>query len=115
MRSCLHKHYSTKRNIPAFPKKRVYRGDLSRHEQNEPPPWFWAQVGEQTGEVQVQGRARHGKRLRKLLERLSDNIGGRPCACQDWANTKAAYRILSNSRVRLTSTRFWQDIFKPRA
>jgi Transposase DNA-binding len=44
--------------------------------------------------------ARHGKRLRKLLEQLSDNIGGSiPWACQDWANTKAAYRFLSNSRV----------------
>jgi Transposase DNA-binding/Transposase DDE domain len=43
---------------------------------------------------------RHGKRLRKLLEQLSENIGGTiPWACQDWANTKAAYRFFSNERV----------------
>jgi Transposase DNA-binding/Transposase Tn5 dimerisation domain len=43
---------------------------------------------------------RHGKRLRKLLEQLSDKIGGSiPLACQDWANTKAAYRFFSNDRV----------------
>lgn len=44
--------------------------------------------------------ARHGKRLRKLLEQLAENIGGSiPWACQDWANTKAAYRFFSNSRI----------------
>src|SRR5579864_9237714 len=43
---------------------------------------------------------RHGKRLRKLLEQLSDKIGGSiPLACQDWANTKAAYRFFANDRV----------------
>jgi hypothetical protein len=42
----------------------------------------------------------HGKRLRKLLEQLSEQIGGTiPWACQDWANTKAAYRFFSNGRV----------------
>jgi Transposase DNA-binding len=35
---------------------------------------------------------RHGKRLRTLLEQLSERIGGSiPFACQDWAATKAAY------------------------
>jgi hypothetical protein len=44
--------------------------------------------------------ARHGKRLRKLLGQLSDQIGGSiPWAGQDWANTKAAYRFFSNPRV----------------
>lgn len=44
--------------------------------------------------------ARHGKRLRKLLEQLSEEIGGSiPWACQDWANTKAAYRFFSNDRI----------------
>jgi hypothetical protein len=44
--------------------------------------------------------ARHGKRLRKLLEQLAENIGGSiPWACHDWANTKAAYRFFSNDRV----------------
>jgi hypothetical protein len=43
---------------------------------------------------------RHAHRLRKLLEQLSDKIGGSiPLACQDWANTKAAYRFFSNDRV----------------
>jgi hypothetical protein len=43
---------------------------------------------------------RHAKRLRRLLEQLSDKIGGSiPLACQDWANTKAAYRFFSNDRV----------------
>jgi len=44
--------------------------------------------------------ARHGKRFGKLLGQLSDEIGGSiPWACQDWANTKAAYRFFSNHRV----------------
>ena len=43
---------------------------------------------------------RHGKRFRKLLQQLSDGIGGSiPWICQDWANTKAAYRFFSNDRV----------------
>jgi Transposase DNA-binding len=44
--------------------------------------------------------ARHGKRLRTLLEQFSDRVGASiPFACQDWANTKAAYRLLSSDRV----------------
>jgi hypothetical protein len=40
------------------------------------------------------------KRLRKLLERLGNVMGASiPLACQDWANTKAAYRFFANSRV----------------
>jgi hypothetical protein len=43
---------------------------------------------------------RHGKRFRKLLQQFSDGVGGSiPWACQDWANTKAAYRFFSNDRV----------------
>jgi hypothetical protein len=43
---------------------------------------------------------RLGKRFRKLLEQLSDSAGESiPMACQDWANTKAAYRFLANPRV----------------
>ena len=35
-----------------------------------------------------------------MLEQFSDRIGGSiPWACQDWANTKAAYRLLSSDRV----------------
>jgi hypothetical protein len=44
--------------------------------------------------------SRHGKRLEKLVDQFSDEIGGSiPWACQDWANTKAAYRFLANGRV----------------
>jgi transposase-like protein len=40
------------------------------------------------------------KRFRMLVERLAEGIGESiPMACQDWANTKAAYRFLSNPRV----------------
>ena len=44
--------------------------------------------------------ARLGKRFRSLLEQLSSSPGGPiPLACQDWTNTKAAYRFLDNDRV----------------
>src|SRR5512143_1876355 len=40
------------------------------------------------------------KRLRTLLERMGDAMGDSiPLACQDWANTKAAYRFFSNDRI----------------
>src|SRR5450631_3416112 len=43
---------------------------------------------------------RLGKRFRSLLEQLSASPGESiPLACQDWANTKAAYRFLDNDRV----------------
>jgi hypothetical protein len=43
---------------------------------------------------------RLGKRFRKLLEQLSEGTGESiPLVCQDWANTKAAYRFFSNERV----------------
>jgi hypothetical protein len=44
--------------------------------------------------------ARLGKRLVSLLHQISGSVGGTvPLACQDWANTKAAYRFFSNNRV----------------
>ena len=44
--------------------------------------------------------ARHGKRLRELIKQLSGRVGATtPLACQDWANTRAAYRFFDNSRV----------------
>src|SRR5829696_10597612 len=44
--------------------------------------------------------ARLGQRLRKLIERMAGAIGASlPLVCQDWANTKAAYRFFSNDRV----------------
>jgi hypothetical protein len=43
---------------------------------------------------------RLGRRLRSLLEQMGDAVGESvPMACQDWANTKAAYRFFSNERV----------------
>jgi hypothetical protein len=44
--------------------------------------------------------ARLGERFRKLLKQIGSAIGQAiPFACQDWANTKAAYRFFSNDRV----------------
>jgi hypothetical protein len=43
---------------------------------------------------------RLGKRFRSLLARLGSSIGESiPLVCQDWANTKAAYRFFSNEKV----------------
>jgi hypothetical protein len=43
---------------------------------------------------------RVGRRFKKVVRQLARNIGQPiPLACQDWANTKAAYRFLSNRRV----------------
>jgi hypothetical protein len=43
---------------------------------------------------------RLGKRFRNVLEQIGDAVGESiPMACQDWTNTKAAYRFFSNERV----------------
>lgn len=43
---------------------------------------------------------RLSKRLRKLVAQIGGAMGQSiPLVCQDWANTKAAYRFLSNNRV----------------
>jgi len=43
---------------------------------------------------------RLGKRLLMLIEQLGNKIGSTiPTACQDWSNTKAAYRFFSNPRL----------------
>ena len=43
---------------------------------------------------------RLGKRLRQVFEQMGGAMGQTiPQACQDWANTKAAYRFFSNGRV----------------
>jgi len=43
---------------------------------------------------------RLGKRFTKLLGMMSEGIGESvPYACQDWANTKAAYRFFGNDRI----------------
>lgn len=44
--------------------------------------------------------ARLGRRFQKLVRQLETRLGQSiPLACQDWTNTKAAYRFLSNRRV----------------
>lgn len=44
--------------------------------------------------------ARLGERLRRLVACMDAALGASlPFACQDWANTKAAYRFLANTRV----------------
>lgn len=44
--------------------------------------------------------ARLAKRFRKLIEQTEDAVGESiPHACEDWANTKAAYRFFANPRV----------------
>ena len=43
---------------------------------------------------------RLGKRFKKLLRLMAEGIGESvPYACQDWADTKAAYRFFSNKAV----------------
>ena len=43
---------------------------------------------------------RLGRRLRKLLVQMAGAVGAPiPLACQDWADTEAAYRFLSNGAV----------------
>ena len=44
--------------------------------------------------------ARHGARLNSLVHSMAESIGRSiPLACEDWANTKAAYRLFSNERI----------------
>ena len=44
--------------------------------------------------------ARLSRRFQKLVRQLESRLGQSiPLACQDWTNTKAAYRFLSNPRV----------------
>jgi hypothetical protein len=58
-----------------------------------------AWVEQEAGAVRF-GDVRLDKRFRTLLEQLSTGVGESiPWVCQDWANTKAAYRFLSNARV----------------
>jgi hypothetical protein len=43
---------------------------------------------------------RLGRRFEQLVEQLSNRVGQSiPLACQDWANTKAAYRFFASAKV----------------
>jgi hypothetical protein len=47
---------------------------------------------------------RLGRRFRKFVGQLATGLGKTiPLACQDWTNTKAAYRFLSNGRINETA------------
>jgi Transposase DNA-binding len=55
-------------------------------------------------EAETAGSDFKDERLSKRFQQLLCPMGGAlgdsiPLACQDWANTKAAYRFLSNDRV----------------
>ena len=68
------------------------RMDSSRGEAGE---WFDREV-----DTAAFRDKRLGERLRTLVAQLAGAIGDPiPMACQDWANTKAAYRFLSNEAV----------------
>src|SRR5262245_39409640 len=57
----------------------------------------WVQKEVEGGEF---GDRRLRKRCEKVLAALSGPMGSSlPLACQDWANTQAAYRFLANARV----------------
>ena len=59
------------------------------------PHWTEREVDEATFKDR-----RLGRRCAELLKQIGDAMGESiPYACQDWANTKAAYRFLSNARV----------------
>ncbi len=61
------------------------------------PPEAW--VDREVADCEFKDE-RLGKRFRSLLEQLSSSPGDSiPLVCQDWANTKAAYRFLDNDRV----------------
>jgi Transposase DNA-binding len=58
--------------------------------------------------------AKLGRRFQKLVRQLENRLGHSiPLACQDWTNTKAAYRFLANRRV--SEGAILQGIFKPLA
>ncbi len=58
-----------------------------------------AWLNEEAGQSRFRDE-RLGKRFRLVLERLWSCIGQSiPMAFQDWCNTKAAYRFLSNPKV----------------
>jgi hypothetical protein len=79
-----------------MPKKPVQaRRRRSVAEANESESW----IDEEVAGAAFADR-RLGRRFRALLGQLSSSPGGAiPLACQDWANTKAAYRFLDNDRV----------------
>lgn len=78
-------------------KDRLFNISSTTSSKNEPDDKKW--LTHELAGCQFKDK-RHAKRLEKLLEQLWNGIGESiPLACQDWANTKAAYRFFSNDRV----------------
>src|SRR5215469_2388601 len=70
-----------------------------RRTRDECSPDYESWVDSEVAGCQFQD-VRLGERFRKLLKQIGSAIGQAiPFACQDWANTKAAYRFFSNDRV----------------
>lgn len=63
----------------------------------------WRGLDQELAACQFQD-ARVGRRFRKLVRQMARKVGQTiPFACQDWTNTKAAYRFLSNRKVNETA------------
>jgi len=68
---------------------------MTRTEQEDDTSWLAQEI-----ERSRFRDARLRKRFGLLLERLWKGMGQTiPLACQDWANTKAAYQFMDNDRV----------------
>ena len=67
----------------------------SKNTRTQDASWLNAELrGSQFSDLRL------GKRLRQFMEHLWTGVGmSIPFACQDWANTKAAYRFLDNPKV----------------
>ena len=75
-------------------KKKALRGENLKNT-STPKPW----IVTETENCDFPDE-RLGKRFGNLLGLISHGVGDSiPAACQDWANTKAAYRFFSNQRV----------------
>ena len=71
------------------------RGSDAPVDQEDAESW----IDRETTDVTF-GDERLGRRFKTLLADIGGAIGASlPLACQDWANTKAAYRFFSNERV----------------
>jgi transposase-like protein len=73
------------------------RDRVARNTRRPPKTHDWV---DQEGSECAFGDARLDERFRKLLGQIGSAMGQSiPLVCQDWANTKAAYRFFSNARV----------------
>lgn len=83
--------------MAAMKRKPTAQGRLSRAASRNAKAETWADR-ETAGNTFKD--ARLGRRFKTLLTRIGGALGESiPLVCQDWANTKAAYRFFSNCRV----------------